>query len=241
MQNSNSIFLVEDDNNFGAVLCSYLEMNRFSVVWVKDGKDALDEFKKHKKFDLCILDIMLPNVDGFTVAKQIRATDSVTPFIFLTAKNLKEDMIEGFRAGADDYITKPFDSEVLIYKIKAIIRRRKELMQGNDVPVIIGQYVYDSKQRILSFKGQEERLSPKEGKLLFLLSSNIGKVVSRDITLMEIWGNSNYFTARSMDVYITKLRKLLKYDASITIENIHGSGYMMKIKRTPPDFDYATP
>lgn len=229
MHKSNLIFLVEDDRNFGTVLCSYLEMNHFTVIWVKDGKDAMEEFKK-RIFDLCILDVMLPHVDGFTIARQIRSHSPAVPFIFLTAKDLKDDMIEGFRAGADDYITKPFDSEVLIYKIKAIIRRRKELMQGSNFPVSIGKYSYNPVQRILSINSHEERLSPKEGKLLMLLAGNIGQMVSRDIALCEIWGTSTYFTARSMDVYMTKLRKFLKDDPDIIIENIHGSGYMMTVQ-----------
>ncbi|MDD2562695.1 MAG: response regulator transcription factor [Salinivirgaceae bacterium] len=226
MKKKHSIFLVEDDINFGTVLRSYLEMNQFDVEWIDDGQRAIEEFTKGK-YDLCILDIMLPHADGYTIAKHVRANDPIVPFIFLTAKTLKEDMIEGFRLGADDYITKPFDSEVLLYKIKAIIRRRQELFQGKDNPLSIGKYEYIPTTRILKLENSEERLSPKEGKLLYMLAKNVNQVVVRDIVLREIWGDSNYFTARSMDVYITKLRKFLKEDSSLKIENIHGSGYML--------------
>jgi DNA-binding response OmpR family regulator len=226
MKKQYTLFLVEDDINFGTVLRSYLEMNQFSVVWIDNGKTAIEEFSK-RNFDLCILDVMLPHVDGFTLSKQIRSKDPMVPFIFLTAKTMKEDMLEGFRLGADDYITKPFDSEVLLYKIKAIIRRRQELLQGQDKPFKIGLYEYNPTLRILSRNNSEEKLSPKEGKLLFMLAKNANQVVSRDIVLREIWGDSNYFTARSMDVYITKIRKFLKDDPAVNIENIHGSGYML--------------
>ncbi|HPW67424.1 MAG TPA: response regulator transcription factor [Salinivirgaceae bacterium] len=229
MKKRYSIFLVEDDINFGTVLRSYLEMQRFTVVWVSDGEKAIQEFPKHN-FDLCILDVMLPNIDGFKLAKLIREKDKLVPFIFLTAKTMKEDVLEGFKLGADDYITKPFDSEVLLYKIRAIIRRRSELLQGKDKPFNIGKYRYDPEFRTLTFDNKEERLSPKEGKLLFMLAKNYNQVVERDLILREIWDESNYFTARSMDVYITKLRKLLKNDPDVAIENIHGSGYMLSIK-----------
>lgn len=226
MKKKFKIFLVEDDINFGTVLRSYLEMNQFEVTWIDNGKTAMEEFSANK-YDLCILDVMLPHFDGFTVAKHIRSNDPIVPFIFLTAKTLKEDMIEGFRLGADDYITKPFDSEVLLYKVKAIIRRRQELLQGKEGPMQIGKYKYNPTLRVLEIDNTEERLSPKESKLLYILAKNADQVVSRDIVLREIWGDSNYFTARSMDVYITKLRKFLKQDPTLKIENIHGSGYML--------------
>lgn len=229
MNKRHSIFLVEDDLNFGTVLRSYLEMHRFKVVWVDNGQSAIEEFPKHN-FDLCIFDVMLPKIDGFTLSKLVRAKDSIVPFIFLTAKAMKEDMIEGFRLGADDYITKPFDSEVLLYKIKAIIRRRNALLQENDKPIVIGKYTYDPTLRVLSLGERNEKLSPKEGKLLYIMAKNINQVVSRDLVLREIWNDSNYFTARSMDVYITKLRKFLKDDPNLIIENIHASGYMLKEK-----------
>jgi DNA-binding response OmpR family regulator len=226
MKNS-SIFLVEDDANFGSVLKSYLEMNDFKVSWIQDGAKAIDSFKL-QQFDICILDIMLPNLDGFSIAKHIKLQSNDIPIIFLTAKTLKEDILEGFKIGADDYITKPFDSDVLLYKIKAILKRNKPDSE-NSTKFIIGTYEFDSILRTLTHKNQSVKLSPKEGDLLKMLCQNKNKMLDRDKALNQIWGNDGYFTARSMDVYITKLRKYLKDDASIEIENIHGTGFILKI------------
>ncbi len=225
------IFLVEDDLNFGSVMKSYLEMNDFEVHWVNDGKYAVDEFTKGY-YDLCVLDVMLPHVDGFTIATAIKKYNSAMPIVFLTAKTLKEDMIKGFSLGADDYITKPFDSDVLIYKIKAILKRN----QGGGKTAIIedilnfGCFTFDYKKRSLVFNNDPEvKLSPKEGDLLFHLIQNKNQVLERNFALDKIWGEKGYFTARSMDVYITKLRKYLKQDINIEIVNIHGSGYILKV------------
>ncbi len=227
MENKN-IFLVEDDENFGSVLKSYLEMNDFKVTWTKDGAKAVQNFGEHK-FDICILDIMLPNVDGFSIAKKIKELNPDIPTIFLTAKTLKEDIVEGFKLGADDYITKPFDSEVLLYKIKAIIKRNQ--ISGSDTKIFtIGNYEFDSDLRILSINDDQVKLSPKESELLKMLCLYENKVLDREKALTEIWGEDGYFTARSMDVYITKLRKYLKNDPSIEIENIHGSGFILKVE-----------
>lgn len=219
------VFLVEDDKNFGTVLKTYLEMNRYSVTWVDDGQYAFDRFTQ-QSYDICILDVMLPHVDGFTIATEIRKANQHIPFIFLTAKSLKDDVLKGFKVGADDYITKPFDSEVLLYKIKAILRR-KSINQEDSKMITVGKYAYDTSRRILKLGDSEVKLSPKEGALMQLFASNVNKVVNRDLALREIWGESSYFTTRSMDVYITKLRKYLKEDADIQIENVHGSGYIM--------------
>jgi len=228
MENKN-IFLVEDDENFGSVLKSYLEMNDFKVSWINDGAKAIENFKK-QKFDICILDIMLPNVDGFSIARKIKELNPEIPTIFLTAKTLKEDILEGFRIGADDYITKPFDSEVLLYKIKAIIKRNQ--ISGSDNQIFkIGDYEFDAELRILSFQDYKVKLSPKESQLLKMLCLFENKILDREKALTEIWGEDGYFTARSMDVYITKLRKYLKNDPSIEIENIHGSGFILKIEK----------
>ncbi len=227
MENKN-IFLVEDDENFGSVLKSYLEINDFKVTWTKDGANAIQNFGK-QKFDICILDIMLPNVDGFSIARKIKELNPEIPTIFLTAKTLKEDILEGFKIGADDYITKPFDSEVLLYKIKAIIKRNQ--ISGSDTKIFkIGKYEFDSKLRILSIKDDQVKLSPKESELLKMLCLYENKVLDREKALTEIWGEDGYFTARSMDVYITKLRKYLRNDPAIEIENIHGSGFILKIE-----------
>jgi len=227
MENKYHIFLVEDDENFGSVLKSYLEINDFEVKWIKDGIKAIQEFGAHT-FDICIFDVMLPNMDGFSVARKVKEINPEIPFIFLTAKTLKDDIIEGFKIGADDYITKPFDSEVLLYKIKAIIKRNiTETNQTNNYK--IGKYIFDYELRILSFDEQSVKLSPKESELLKLLCLCENKVLDRNKALQEIWGEDGYFTARSMDVYITKLRKYLKNDPSIEIENIHGSGFILRI------------
>jgi two-component system OmpR family response regulator len=219
------VFLVEDDINFGTVLKSYLEMNRYTVTWVNNGKEALDVFK-NQPFDICILDVMLPHTDGFTIAKNIRKVNQHIPFIFLTAKSMKEDILEGFKIGADDYITKPFDSEVLLFKIKAILRR-KSISQEDEQELQVGNYKYHVSRRLLNLNGVEQKLSPKEGALMHLFAQNINQVVNRDLALREIWGESSYFTTRSMDVYITKLRKYLKDDPKLYIENVHGSGYIL--------------
>lgn len=231
MASKNRIFLVEDDLNFGSVMKSYLEMNDFVVEWINDGKLAIDTFKKGI-YDLCILDVMLPHVDGFTIGTEIKKLKATMPIIFLTAKTLKEDMIKGFSLGADDYVTKPFDSDVLICKIKAILKRNQ---QGGALPeveedIIIGKYTFDYKKRQLKFQTDEGvKLSPKEGELLRYLAQNQNKVLDRNFALDKIWGEQGYFTARSMDVYITKLRKYLKQDSNIEIVNIHGSGYILKV------------
>ncbi|MFO7879671.1 MAG: response regulator transcription factor [Bacteroidota bacterium] len=224
-----SIFLVEDDLNFGIVLKSYLEMNGFDVTHVDDGKDAIPAFKQGK-FDLCVLDVMLPNVDGFTIGKEIRELSPGIPLIFLTAKSLKEDVLKGFDVGADDYVTKPFDSDVLLVKIKAILKRTDNQLDKhvNDV-VNIGNLKFFTKLRQLIYNNESQKLSPREGELLKLLYLNKNEVLDRNYALKTIWGDDNYFNARSMDVYITKLRKYLKKDPRIKINNVHSSGFILSV------------
>lgn len=225
------IFLVEDDLNFGSVMKSYLEMNDFEVEWVNNGKFAVEKFS-NSYFDLCVLDVMLPHVDGFTIGTEIKKQKPNMPIVFLTAKTMKEDMIKGFSIGADDYITKPFDSDVLIYKIKAILKRNSNPAKPVDENEIVkfGKFTFDYKKRALSFENEASvKLSPKEADLLIQLIRSKNQVLDRDFTLEKIWGETGYFTARSMDVYITKLRKYLKQDENIEIVNIHGSGYILKI------------
>lgn len=219
------LLLVEDDVNFGFVLKSYLEMNDFDITLVSDGKDAVPTFTKGK-FDLCVLDVMLPNVDGFTIAKEIRKINKKMPIIFLTAKSLKEDVLEGFKVGADDYLTKPFDSDVLLLKIRAILRR-KDAKTSIEDKVKIGKYEFDIKLRSLVSSDETHRLTPREADLLKELILNKNNVLDRNEALKKIWGDDNYFNARSMDVYITKLRKYFKDDPTIQINNIHGSGFIL--------------
>ncbi|MDD2636189.1 MAG: response regulator transcription factor, partial [Bacteroidales bacterium] len=176
---------------------------------------------------LCILDVMLPNVDGFSVAREFRKTNKKVPIIFLTAKSLKDDVLEGFKAGADDYLTKPFDSDVLLVKIKAIIRRNMGIKPEIEKEVKIGKYIFDTKLRTLTHEDQSFRLTPREADLLKELILNKNNVLDRNEALKKIWGDDNYFNARSMDVYITKLRKYFKDDDKIRINNIHGSGFIL--------------
>lgn len=221
------IFLVEDDASFGSVLKSYLEINDFEVDLVDDGKVAVETFRKGV-YDLCILDVMLPHVDGFTIASEIRIMNSVIPIIFLTAKKLKEDLLKGYGVGADDYITKPFDTDILLCKIRAIIARR-DIKDGTRDIYEIGKYVFNSRLRTLTLGDKERQLSPKEGQLLEMLAISPNTLVSREATLRKIWGSDDYFTARSMDVYVTKLRKYLSDDPNILLKNIHGSGFQLVI------------
>lgn len=225
------IFLVEDDENFGSVLSAYLEMNDYEVEWIKDGKDAMNAYKPGH-YAICVLDVMLPNIDGFDIARAIRQQDEHVPLIFLTAKTLKEDVLRGFKIGADDYITKPFDSEVLLYKIKAILRREQVQSQqkNSDTEYTLGRYTFNYHLRTVTNGNDVQKLSPKEADLLKMLVEHKNAVLSRSEALKAIWGDDNYFTTRSMDVYITKLRKYLKGDSRIQIENIHGSGYRLLIR-----------
>ncbi|PKP14406.1 MAG: DNA-binding response regulator [Bacteroidetes bacterium HGW-Bacteroidetes-3] len=226
---NNRILLVEDDPNFGTVLKDYLSLNDYKVTLAKDGLEGLIMFK-NDDFDLCILDVMMPRKDGFSLAKDIRATNTEVPIIFLTARTMKEDVLKGYQSGADDYLNKPFDSEVLLYKIKAIMQR-KETEQTIEEDVFeykIGKFEFNSKLRHLSYNGGEiQKLSPKESKLLKLLATHKNDLMPRELALTKIWRDDNYFTSRSMDVYIAKLRKYLKPDPNVEILNIHGEGFRL--------------
>ncbi|MGI6340332.1 MAG: response regulator transcription factor [Bacteroidales bacterium] len=222
------IFLVEDDLSFGSVLKSYLELNDFSVDWIDDGKYAVDHFRKGV-FDICILDVMLPNVDGFTIASEIRKINNNVPIIFLTAKKLKEDVLRGYGVGGDDYVTKPFDTDILLAKIRAIISRRESQSDIRDI-FEIGKFVFNARLRTLTIGDEEKKLSPKEAQLLELLALNPNSLISREMALKKIWGADDYFTARSMDVYITKLRKFLSEDPGLNIKNIHGAGFQLIVR-----------
>jgi len=225
------VFMVEDDLNFGTVMKSYLEINGFNVTWVKDGANAMKTYMPDY-FDICILDVMLPNVDGFTIGREIKTINENIPLIFLTAKTLKEDVLQGYGVGADDYITKPFDSEILIAKINAILSRstHQEVSPKESV-YKLGFLEFNYEMRTLSSENYSQQLSPKEADLLKMLCENINKVMPREKALTKIWGENNYFTTRSMDVYITKLRKYLREDKHVEIVNIHGSGYLLKVNK----------
>ncbi len=229
----NKILLVEDDQNFGDVLCSYLEMHDYDVTLATDGEAGLEAYKKGS-FDLVISDVMMPKKDGFTLAKDIKGINREMPIIFLTAKTLKEDVLEGFQIGGDDYITKPFNSEELLYRVKAVLRRssKPDENQEDQREFIIGDFHFDYALRILTYKpdGTSEKLSPKEAQLLRLFCFRMNDVLQRSEALTKIWDDDNYFTARSMDVFITKIRKYLSKDPNIEIENIHGNGFRLYIK-----------
>lgn len=226
------ILLVEDDPNFGTVLKDYLMMNDFDVVHAKNGMEGFEKFKKDN-YDLCILDVMMPYKDGFTLAKEIREKNEEVPIIFLTAKAMKEDVLRGYKVGADDYLNKPFDSEVLLMKIKAIIQRKgaDSLADSKEFEFKIGNFHLNSKLRFLTLEDTEPiKLSPKENELLRLLALHLNDLMPRELALTKIWRDDNYFTSRSMDVYIAKLRKYLKGDENVEIVNIHGEGFRLLVK-----------
>jgi len=220
------ILLCEDDENLGMLLREYLQAKGLVTDLMTDGEKGLKAFQK-SKYDLCVLDVMMPKKDGFTLAQDIRAINSETPIIFLTAKNLKEDILNGFKIGADDYITKPFSMEELLFRIEAIIRRVKGKKTKEITEYQIGKYKFDTQKQLLSLGEQQTRLTTKECELLTLLSSHKNQILERNYTLMTIWEENTYFNARSMDVYITKLRKHLKDDETVQIMNIHGKGYKL--------------
>lgn len=229
---TNKILLVEDDQNFGDVLKSYLEMHEYDVTLAPDGVAGLESFKRGS-FDLCIFDVMMPRKDGFTLAKEVREKDKDMPIIFLTAKNLKEDILEGFKIGADDYLAKPFNSEELLLRIQAILRRVNKGPDKEDEvkEYQIGEYHFNYPLRILTWQGtngaEKEKLSPKEAHLLKMFCQHKNDVLTRSEALGKIWGEDNYFTARSMDVFVTKLRKYLSKDPNLQIMNIHGNGFRL--------------
>ena len=225
------ILIVEDDPNFGKILKEYLTLNDYEIVLAKNGIEGFEKFNK-SDFDLCILDIMMPYKDGFTLAKEIREKNDEVPIFFLTAKHLKEDVLKGFKIGGDDYMTKPFDSEVLLAKIKATLNRnKKSFTPDNDIfEFDFSDFNFNSKLRILTYKhGEDIKLSPKESQLLRLLVLHVNDLLPREKALNKIWRDDNYFTSRSMDVYIAKLRKYLVRDKRVQILNIHGEGFRLVI------------
>jgi DNA-binding response OmpR family regulator len=211
------------------VLKNYLELDEYDVTLERDGRLGLAAFQR-EKFDLCLLDVMMPHVDGFTLAEEIRDIDPDVPLFFLSAKTLKEDIIHGYKLGADDYITKPFDSEVLMLKIKAIIKRNEEDHKISDnLEYELGAYHFNPKLRDLKHGDSIQILSPKENELLKMLAEHKNDLLTREKALKKIWGSDTYFNGRSMDVYIAKLRKFLKEDPQIEIVNIHGNGFRLVV------------
>ncbi len=221
------ILLCEDDTNLGMVLKNYLELNEYEVTLERDGRLGLAAFQR-EKFDICLLDVMMPNMDGFTVAEEIRDINPDVPLFFLSAKTMKDDIIQGYKLGADDYITKPFDSDVLLHKIKAILKRNEEMHKDEvNAEFDLGKYHFNPRLRELVVNGKTQTLSPKENELLKMLSEYKNDLLPREAALKKIWGSDTYFNGRSMDVYIAKLRKYLKEDEKLEIVNIHGNGFRL--------------
>jgi len=221
------ILLAEDDINLGMLLREYLNAKGYTTELYANGEEAYKAFM-HNQYDICIFDIMMPKKDGFNLAKDIRILNSEIPIIFLTAKSLKQDVFEGFKIGADDYLTKPFNMQELLFRMEAILRRAKKagLAQEQD-EFVLGKYTFDANKQVLETGNKSIKLTTKESELLKLLCININKVLERNYALKSIWIDDNYFNARSMDVYITKLRKLLKDEPTIEIINVHGKGYKL--------------
>ena len=220
------ILLCEDDENLGMLLREYLQAKGFVAELCADGEAGFKAFLK-TKFDICVLDVMMPKKDGFTLAQEIRSANTDVPIIFLTAKTLKEDILEGFKLGADDYITKPFSMEELVFRIEAILRRTKGKKSRESTVYRLGQFTFNTQKQLLQIGEKQTKLTTKENELLALLCSHSNEILQRDFALKTIWIDDNYFNARSMDVYITKLRKHLKDDPQIEIINIHGKGYKL--------------
>jgi DNA-binding response OmpR family regulator len=227
MEEKGRIFLCEDDENLGMLLREYLQVKEFTVDLFPDGEVGSKNYPK-EKYDLCILDVMMPKKDGFNLAQEIRSVNTDIPIIFLTAKTMKEDVVEGFKIGADDYIAKPFSMEELLLRVEAILRRVRTKKPQKEGPYTVGIFTFDpQKQTLTQEGGHPMKLTTKESDLLALLCENANQVLERNQALKKIWGIVDYFNARSMDVYITKLRKLLRVDKNIEIMNIHGKGYKL--------------
>ena len=234
MDDKLKILLCEDDENLGMLLREFLQAKGFNADLCPDGDRGYKAFLKGK-YDLCVLDVMMPKKDGFTLAQEIRNVNSEVPIIFLTAKALKDDVLEGFKIGADDYITKPLSMEELVFRIGAILRRVKGKKDKEVTMYKIGRYTFDTQKQTLVIDDKTQKLTTKESELLALLCSHVNQILERNFALKSIWIDDNYFNARSMDVYITKLRKHLKGDPAIEIINIHGKGYKLIAPEVPEE------
>ncbi len=226
------ILLAEDDSNLGMILKSYLEARGYNTFLFEDGEKAINAFRK-EDFDFCIVDVMMPVKDGFSLAKEIRAMNKKIPILFLTAKSMNEDVIEGLKIGADDYMTKPFSMEELLLRMNAIIKRSSENSNQDLKSNIykIGKFTFDYNRQILICNNKEQKMTSKEADLLRMLCRNKNDVLDRSEALLNVWGNDSYFNARSMDVYMTKLRKYLKQDPNVQIINIHGKGFKLLVTK----------
>lgn len=226
MESKMRILLCEDEESLGMLVREYLQAKGYDAELFLDGEQGLAAFQT-ERFDMCLLDVMMPRMNGFELAREIRQIDAEVPIVFLTAKNLREDILEGFKLGADDYLTKPFSMDELVYRMEAINRRIKGKTIQAHARYTLGRFIFDTQRQTLTIDGNVKRLTTKETELLSLLCANANKVLLRDVALKTIWVDDNYFNARSMDVYITKLRKILSKDPTVLINNVHGKGYRL--------------
>lgn len=228
MENKLHILLCEDEESLGMLVREYLQAKGYDAELYLDGEAGYKAFVKGE-YDMCLLDVMMPKMDGFTLARELRMINSEVPIMFLTAKNLKDDILEGFKLGADDYLTKPFSMDELAYRMEAILRRVKARNKQMAVRYQLGRFVFDTQRQLLTIGDKSTKLTTKESELLTMLCTHMNDVLERDLALKTIWIDDNYFNARSMDVYITKLRKHLKDDPNVEINNVHGKGYRLVV------------
>ena len=228
MENKLHILLCEDEESLGMLVREYLQAKGYDAELYLDGEAGYKAFVKGK-YDMCLLDVMMPKMDGFTLARELRSINSEVPIMFLTAKNLKDDILEGFKLGADDYLTKPFSMEELVYRMEAILRRVKARSRQMATRYQLGRFTFDTQRQLLSIDDKSTKLTTKESELLTMLCTHMDDILERDLALKTIWIDDNYFNARSMDVYITKLRKHLKDDPNVEINNVHGKGYRLVV------------
>lgn len=228
MENKLHILLCEDEESLGMLVREYLQAKGYDAELYLDGEAGYKAFVKGE-YDMCLLDVMMPKMDGFTLARELRMINSEVPIMFLTAKNLKDDILEGFKLGADDYLTKPFSMDELVYRMEAILRRVKARNKQMAVRYQLGRFVFDTQRQLLTIGDKSTKLTTKESELLTMLCTHMNDVLERDLALKTIWIDDNYFNARSMDVYITRLRKHLKDDPNVEINNVHGKGYRLVV------------
>ena len=228
MENKMHILLCEDEESLGMLVREYLQAKGYDAELYLDGEAGYKAFVKGE-YDMCLLDVMMPKMDGFTLARELRMINAEVPIMFLTAKNLKDDILEGFKLGADDYLTKPFSMDELVYRMEAILRRVKARNKQMAVRYQLGRFVFDTQRQLLTIGDKSTKLTTKESELLTMLCTHMNDVLERDLALKTIWIDDNYFNARSMDVYITKLRKHLKDDPNVEINNVHGKGYRLVV------------
>jgi DNA-binding response OmpR family regulator len=232
------ILLAEDDFDFGSILKQYLEIHNFEVTWANDGKEALDIFKSEieNPFNICVFDVMMPKLDGFSLAEKVISINPEIPFVFLTAKKMKEDRIKGLKLGADDYIVKPFEADILVLRLQNILKRtlkstnRLKQSSNNDNSYCIGRYVFNQQNYLLKIDEDIQRLTEKEAQLIAYFFENKNQMIKRDDLLTAIWGSDDFFSGRSMDVFISRLRKYFKQDSNISIESARGVGLTFKIE-----------